>query len=738
MFHQKIRAAAPTAYCLYLLIPAFASAAVAQSQPAASVNQSGSKPTNTGGEIQLKPERLSETIVTATRRDEQVFDVPYTAYIIDRNDATTIKLRRTTPDIASQIPQIMGQKTAAGQGSPFMRGFTGYNTLFLIDGIRLNNSAFRSGPNQYWSTVDPFSYERLEIVMGPSSVLYGSDAVGGVVNAFSNRRLTFEPGVHANGRVFIRWAEAESTFIERVEGSANINDSFGIFAGITYKDIGDTRAGNPTGVQNNSGYWDLDGDVRADFKLSDQVWLTTVFQHVDQDHVPRTHSTQFGKPFHGTKPGTELKRDHDQTRDLLYARITRAESPDSIDREQFTLYWHRQQEGRERTPSAGNMDISGFDVQSPGVQAQMTRDTALGIVTGGIEYQHDFVQSFKYNIKKVGADTTDIQGSLGDNAGYDLLGIYLQDSIQLGPFELTPGVRFTHAHAFANQVDNPAVNGSLPTTPNNIIDISDRWNEVTGSLRGLYHVTEDLNIFAGVSQGFRAPSLSDLTAFDETSAKEFPSPGLKAERFLQEEIGVKARGDEWSAQVSYWETQLVDTIVPSPTGLLFGTTPVVKKANTGDGYIHGAEAQGSWNFIDNLTAMGWVSWQEGYVDQTIFPPAVPSPATKRAPISRAMPLSAMLGFHYGPKDNKWFAEIAFRGAEKQDKLSLKDKTDVQRIPPGGTPGWVVADLRGGYKITDNVLITAALENVGNADYRIHGSGINEPGTNFIIGVDIRF
>ena len=77
----------------------------------------------------------------------------------------------------------MVQKTALGQGSPFIRGFTGFRTVLLIDGFRLNNSVFRDGPNQYWNTVDAWSLEKLELVKGPTSAQYGSDAVGGAVHA---------------------------------------------------------------------------------------------------------------------------------------------------------------------------------------------------------------------------------------------------------------------------------------------------------------------------------------------------------------------------------------------------------------------------------------------------------------------------------------------------------------------------------------------------------------------------
>ena len=80
---------------------------------------------------------------------------------------------------------MLVQKTANGHGSPFIRGFTGRQNLLLVDGVRLNNSTFRSGPVQYWNTVDPLSIDHIELIKSQGSVLYGSDAVGGTLNAFT-------------------------------------------------------------------------------------------------------------------------------------------------------------------------------------------------------------------------------------------------------------------------------------------------------------------------------------------------------------------------------------------------------------------------------------------------------------------------------------------------------------------------------------------------------------------------
>src|SRR5690606_27906513 len=77
-----------------------------------------------------------------------------------------------TPDIIATAPGVYGQATAHGQGSPFIRGMTGNSVLVMVDGVRFNNSVFRFGPNQYTSSIDPSTIERIEIIRGPSSVLY--------------------------------------------------------------------------------------------------------------------------------------------------------------------------------------------------------------------------------------------------------------------------------------------------------------------------------------------------------------------------------------------------------------------------------------------------------------------------------------------------------------------------------------------------------------------------------------
>lgn len=128
---------------------------------------------------------LPEIVVTATRLERDVYSLPFTTYNLNSEQKHIRESIRSTPEALKGVPSVLVQKTSYGQGSPYLRGFTGFRTLFMIDGVRLNNSVFRDGPNQYWNTVDPLSIRAYELVMGPASVLYGSDAIGGAMNALT-------------------------------------------------------------------------------------------------------------------------------------------------------------------------------------------------------------------------------------------------------------------------------------------------------------------------------------------------------------------------------------------------------------------------------------------------------------------------------------------------------------------------------------------------------------------------
>ncbi len=672
---------------------------------------------------------LEPFVVTPTRGPRRLEQAPSLTSLITAADILE-EQPRTLPEALDELPGVMVQKTGHGQGSPFIRGFTGFRNLLLIDGIRLNNSVFRDGPNQYWNTIDPYSIDRLEVVKGPGSVLYGSDAIGGTVNVLTTGPLLAGEGLHVGGRGFYRLSTAERSHTYR--GSVEIvqDGTVGLLVGGTFRDYGDLETGR--GRLPRTGYEELDFDAKLEWRIDEGVRLVVAHQRVDIDDAWRTHRTVFGRSFAGTTLGDEQRRVLDQNRDLTYAQLRAEDLGGAIDSAVVSLSYQTQAEQRDRVRADGRRDVQGFDVDTIGVWAQLGSVTPIGRLTWGVEWYRDEVDSFRTDFAPDGSiSAVRIQGPVADDATYDLVGAYVQNEIPIGEdLDLFLGGRWTWARADAGRVQDPETGD--PTS------ITEDFDALVGSARAVWTPagTEGLGFFGGVSQGFRAPNLSDLTRLDTARSDEIetPAPGLEPERFLAFEGGVRYRTDTFAAEAAYYRTEIDDLIIRQPTGNLVEGDREVTKRNSGSGFVQGVELGASWELHRGWTLGGSLSWMEGEVDT--FPTS--DAVLVREPLSRLMPTTGRVSLRWDAPDRRFWVEGLATLAETQDELSSRDISDTQRIPPGGTPGYAVYTLRGGWRADHGLTVTAALENLTDEDYRIHGSGVNEPGINFILGVEVRF
>ena len=210
--------------------------------------------------------------------------------------------------------------------------------------------------------------------------------------------------------------------------------------------------------------------------------------------------------------------------------------------------------------------------------------------------------------------------------------------------------------------------------------------------------------------------------------------GLDPEKFISYEVGLKASYKDFGFQASYYATDIRDMIVRAPTGNVIAGDNEVTKKNAGNGCIHGVEVGARYRFHPQWTVFGNFSWMYGEVDT--YPTS--DPVTRSEPIDRLMPPTGRFGIRWEHPNRRLWVETACTIAGDADKLSTRDKADTQRIPPGGTPGYTVFDLRAGWRAFDALDVWCALENLTNRDYRIHGSGVNEPGINLKVGVRWRF
>lgn len=666
-------------------------------------------------------QQLDPTIVTAGRSEESLADSPYTVEVYDAafiEDNT----RRSLPEVLEFTPGVLVQKTAYGHGSPFIRGFTGRQNLLLVDGVRLNNSTWRGGPVQYWNTVDSYAIDHMELVKSQGSVLYGSDAAGGTLNVFSKSSGFADEAQGAfftHGSAYYEYrTNGEGSHVGRIESSFGVGGKYGVFLGLTGKEFGDIED-SAVGRMKNTGYPEQDLDFRFDMALGPNTTMTLAHQYVNQDSVWRWHRTVFNPGWvHGSHvavPGTFLSNIYDQERSLTYLKVA-GENPEDaawVQRWNATLSWQKTQDSEVQYRKPTDRRMAGIDLDTYGVDLSLESRLGPGTLVYGLDYYMDEARSDAYRNGVFRATDRPV----ADDASYHLFGAFTQyEWHAAAPLTITGGLRYTYAEA---EWDYYRAQGATA-------DQGGRgdWDNLSASLRAIYDANDCWSIYGGLSQAFRAPNLNDLTGSTLALAglTSYGSPDLDAEKFLTAEIGTRFRSGSVSGDVACFYTWTRDAI----TGVVVGGNSI--STNGEDGYIYGIEAEGAWQIDSCWSLNGMFAWNEGKTDTL---------ANGERWMTRLLPFTSSLALRWTAPDAKLWIEGRVLGAVGEDRIHPANQaSDNQRIPTGGTPGYVVAMLHAGYRPCDHFELTCGIENLFDEDYRNHGSGQNQPGLNGILGAKV--
>ncbi len=673
-------------------------------------------------------------VVTATRTAGNPFDLPYTTSVISSRELRGQLQSRTAPELLKDMPGISVQKTAHGQGSPKFRGQTGFHTLLLVDGIRINDSTWRSGNVEYWNHLDIYSFDRFEVMRGPASVLWGSDAVAGVGQAIT-RETDFDAEAVRAGSLF-RYSSAEDSFVSRVETSGHSGD-FGWHVGTTYKDFGDLRAGRDVGLLPQTGYRQADGDAKLAWRLDDRQKISFAAQQNHLKDVPRTHSTIHGVPWRGITAGTDLRREHDHRRQMYWLQY-QAEQGGWFDDFTGNLVYKNRYEREDRVRSDSRRQINVLGVETIGLTGQFTSQWGEGRLVYGLDFYHDLIDSSYRDFNADGSPkSTRNRGVVAGDASYDLLGVYAQYDLPVSVnFDLLAGLRWSYAAVDAHDVDVPGDSVVFD-------DVEDDWSAVTGSLRGVYKPSATWRFFGGLSQGFRAPNLADTTRFDvaRSGELEVPAFGLEPEHYSSFELGARYDDGEWAGNLTGWYTLARDQISRFRTGKTVGGLPEVSKSNVGDGWYAGIELAGEVNLsvasdhLADIWLFGWADYVDGRIDQ------IDSTGKQIEDRPKAMPpASGTLGLRWLHPSGESGVELFTRMAYHIDpsRYTEADRNNTQRVPADGLPGYAVYGLRGWTELREDIVLSLAIENLTDVDFRVMDSGVMEPGMNVILTLQAGF
>jgi outer membrane receptor protein involved in Fe transport len=647
--------------------------------------------------------RIGEIVVTTQRIPQEDFLVPYSISLIDKKEMDHFT-KRSTPEMLMNTDGVFVQKTNHGGGSPFIRGLTGNQTLLLLDGIRLNNSIYRYGPNQYLNTVDIFTIDRMEVAKGTGSVQYGSDAIGGALQMFSTDPVLTKGRRewHGNATGKIMTEGMEKTGRGQLEYNSK---KIAFLAGGTYRDFGDLVGGKETGVQTPSGYTEYAFDGKLLFALKDNMQLTLASQFLNQSHVPLYHKVVLEDYL--------INEFEPQQRLMNYARLNIQGSNNLFEQVKFIASW--QQNTENTTTQKNNKTLINKDdnqVNTLGFVTDVTsKFSKIWSANSGAEYYHDNVSSNRYIISSDNsAPTIEKRGLYPDDSKYGSFALYSLHHFTLNNWIVDGGVRF---NAFKIKIADENL-GEVKITPEALVF----------NVGAMYNLNRANHLYGTISNGFRAPNIDDMGTLGIVDFRyEIPAYDLKPEKSINYEIGYKLSLPKFQANFAAYYMDLNQLITRTKVvGDSIDGYQVYKKENVGEAYITGAEAAFLWKIVPGLDLNSSISCTYG---QNV---------TNDEPLRRVPPFNGKVAATYSL--NKFFVsgELLFAGT--QDRLAGGDISD-NRIPEGGTPGWEVVNLFAGYQLAF-VKMKVGLENLLNEDYRTHGSGINGVGRSAWIMLNFSF
>lgn len=713
--------------------------------------------------LSLKLEELQEVVMSVSKWEQQKKDIPQK---IESIDARTISFTnpQTSADLLQNSGKVFVQKSQLGGGSPMIRGFATNRLLLSVDGVRMNNAIFRGGNIQNVISVDPFTIKNTEVIFGPGSVIYGSDAIGGVMNFFTKQpRLSFTDSLTFSGNVNYRFASANN------ENTAHIDFNLGqqkwaSYTSFTYNKFDDLVMGEHG----------PDEYLRNNFVIRENGTDVLVENNDPRKQIASGYDQiNFLQKF-TYKPNSTWNYDlglyYSETSDFSrYDRLIRPNSAGDGLRSAEWFYgpqkWfmgnfqltkkgkNKFYDGVKLTTAYQHFEESRNDRDFQEVDRFTTKEKvdALSI---NLDFENKKIGDLRlyygaeYIFNKVNSEgsqenieTNVVFGAASrypDGATWQTFAGYINGEYKLKPnFTLLSGARYSQVWVDA-QFDTTFF--PFPFDEADLIT-----GAFTGSAGFSWFPKADLQITLNGSTGFRAPNIDDIgKVFDsEPGSVVVPNPDLEPEYAYNAEMGVRKNfKDKLVLKGAAFYSYLVDALVRrdfefnGETEILYNgeLSNVQAIQNAAKAYVYGFEfgleafLSENWSLTSNLTLTEGIEEDDSGMD---------SPARHVAP--------TFGDFHLVWQNQKLKADmfLNYNGEISYDDLALSERSKefIYAVDENGnpfSPSWYTLNFRSQYQISNALKTTVSLENITNQRYRSYSSGIVAPGTNLILGLGYTF
>ena len=469
---------------------------------------------------------------------------------------------QTSADLLESTGQVFVQKSQLGGGSPMIRGFSTNRLLLTVDGVRMNSAIFRSGNLQNVISVDPMMVDRAEIILGPGSVVYGSDAIGGVMNFYTLKpKFSFDEGTSFSGNIYTRFSTANNE--NTVHADVNIGrDNWAFISGITYSDFGDLKMGE----HGPDDYLRIDYAVRQDgidvmVKNPDPlVQKPTGYEQLNLlqkvKYMPsKDWDFNFGLIYSETSDFPRFDRLYRKRDGVLRAaewyygpqkwflsnfKINHRSNSEFYDKVQFTGAYQFFAESRNDRNFGDNILFrTQENVDAYSANLDFEKDFSESKLFYGFEYVLNNVSSEGSFRNITNAETGETASRYPDGSNWQSMAVYSSYQWKLTErFSLQSGIRYNHILIDASFDDR------FYDFPFEKADLS--TGALTGSLGLNWRQNDFIGWRLGLSTAFRAPNIDDVgKIFDsEPGSVVVPNPDLKPEYAYNAELGADFNFDE--------------------------------------------------------------------------------------------------------------------------------------------------------------------------------------------------
>lgn len=725
--------------------------------------------------LQFKTEFLSEIFLSATKRPENKARIAEQIAVFSQNDIQDFS-PQSSADMLAEIPGIKVQKTQFGGGSPVMRGMEANRVLLVVDGVRMNNAIYRKGHIQNSITVSPNILERTEVIFGPSSVIYGSDALGGVIHYYTRKPLTSEKNdVHVDFMSRFSSVNNEKTLYAGIELQSR---KIASFTAISSSDFGDLKMGenrdhgfenwgkqylfsnntehfyNPEPVvnsdpetQRNIGYKQLDLLQKLNIPLSPSADLLFNLQYSNSSDIPRYD--RLNEYDDETLKYAEWYY-QPQKRFLFSTQLLLNPGTPVMENGTITLAFQDIDESStERKFSDLNRSSEFTNVKVYSLNADFNTSVRENrIFSYGLEFNYNDVES-----ESVG-ETLLVEGNevLGVAAYYpvptrypdggndylsaSLYGNYRQDLSSKAV--LNTGIRLTNTNMNLKWVDTTFF--KLPYDEAHL-----RNNAITLTIGYILKPNEDWQINSVFSSGFRSPNIDDVGKVrDKRGVVSVPNINLKPEYAYNLEFGINKYFDEknyFLSAVAYY-TLLEDYIYRAPfkingdDTIIYNGEEMTMTANVNmdKAYVMGSTIMARGNFTNTLNGYASLTFTKGRSYDT------------DVPLSSIPPTFGNVGFGYNKNKLATGLNFKFNAKKSFEDYNLEEGIDNIEETPFieetqkyyGTPSWTSLDFFARYRILKEVNLQFGLDNIFDQHYKEFASSISAPGRNYVFTVTANF